>query len=110
MPITMLAIAGSARRGGAPGTLYVLEPDVPAAAPAAFADTHGLEPATVLGVVRARGGRQPVVRVLGCEPATGMDGEMILGLSRPVAAAVDEAVRLVEALVAELRGSAARHA
>jgi hydrogenase maturation protease len=93
-------------RGGAPGTLYVLEPDVRAAPAGTIADTHRLDPSTVLGLLCTLGDHQPVVRLVGCEPSAGSDDEMMLGLSAPVAAAVDEAVTLVEALVAELRDSA----
>ena len=56
-------------RGGVPGTLYVLEPDVPAFPMGALTDTHGLEPAKILGMVRTMGGRLPVLRLVGCEPS-----------------------------------------
>jgi hydrogenase maturation protease len=43
------------------------------------------------------------VRVIGCEPATiPPDGDILVGLSEPVAAAVDRAVDLVEELLGEL--------
>jgi hydrogenase maturation protease len=44
-----------------------------------------------------------VVRIVGCEPASfGPEGEGQAGLTEPVQAAVDEAVRLVQSLVREL--------
>jgi len=60
--------------------------------------------------VRALGGSLPMVRIVGCEPAYPAGDEMTMGLSAPVAAAVDEAVALVEALVAELREGVVRRA
>lgn len=96
-------------RGGAPGTLYVIEPGM-ATQPAVLGDTHGVEPREVLELVRAMDGRLPVLRIVGCEPAVvPEDGEMSMGLSAPVAGAIEGAVDLVESLVAELRGRP-RHA
>jgi len=65
-------------------------------------DAHSLDPAKVLRLAAALG--SPVKRVLlvGCEPQElgGEEGHM--GLSDPVRLAVDEAVPLVESLVAKL--------
>jgi len=94
-------------RGGVPGTLYVLEPDVPASAMGALTDTHSLEPTKIIGMVRTMGGRLPVLRLVGCEPSAAEDEDMTMGLSVPVAAAVDGAVELVESLIVELRGQVA---
>jgi len=105
-------------RGGAPGTVYVMELDdsaPPAPAPASrpgeltrptapdepprgipVLDAHGMQPDVVfsmLGILGADAGR---VLVVGCEPASTDPG---IGLSAPVAAAVDEAVRVVLDLV-----------
>jgi hydrogenase maturation protease len=90
-------------RGGTPGTLYVLEPDLgdaQAPAPEAMVETHGMTPDKVLQLVRALGGQPGAIRVVGCEPANfGSEEEPAMDLSEPVRAAVDEAVRLVESLV-----------
>lgn len=86
--------------GGAPGTLYTIEPDVDGddLAPAAV-EAHGLHPANVLRLVRAMGGTPGRVLVIGCEPAVvGRDGRM--GLSASVEAAVDEAVTTIESIIA----------
>lgn len=49
------------------------------------------------------GGQCPWVRVVGCEPATfGSEEDPAMGLSAPVEAALDEAVRLVESLIREI--------
>ena len=51
-------------------------------------------------------GRLPVLRIVGCEPAPPEEvGEMAMGLSAAVAAAVPEAVQIVEALVTQFQQS-----
>jgi hydrogenase maturation protease len=91
-------------RGGEPGTLYLLEASVDSGEPAI--EPHGMDPATVLRLVQALGGRPPRVLVVGCEPAAfGLDEEGQMGLSPPVAAAVDEAVHMIESLVSKLERS-----
>jgi hydrogenase maturation protease len=89
-------------RGSAPGTLYLVEPEIDDAA--AEPDGHGMSPVKVLAMARHLGGRMPRVLVLGCEPAEIMDleDELKADLSEPVRAALDEAVRMVEALLDEL--------
>jgi hydrogenase maturation protease len=92
-------------RGGPPGTLYVIEPDAAdledPEAPELLVETHGMNPLKVLRLVRSLGGEVEGIRVVGCEPATlGSEEEPAMGLSDVVRAAVDEAVRLVESLIA----------
>jgi hydrogenase maturation protease len=89
-------------RGGAPGTLYVIEPSLEPGE-AGF-DAHGMDPMAVLALARTLGGPLPRVLVVGCEPATrltGAEDEVVAELSEPVRAAVGEAVRMVESLVME---------
>jgi hydrogenase maturation protease len=89
-------------RGGSPGSLYVLEPEQGTGADPVVMNAHGLSPAQVLQLVQALGGSCPWLRVVGCEPATlGSEDDPVMGLSEPVRAAVDEAVRLIVALVEE---------
>lgn len=96
------------QRGGSPGTLYVIEPDLdetPGSA-GATVETHNLHPEKVLSLVRTLGGRPRCVSIVGCEPATfDPDENGWIGLSAPVEAAVDEAVSLVEALLQKLHGA-----
>ncbi len=91
-------------RGEAPGTLYVIEPQIDD--DTVSLDTHGMDPVKVLRLARELGPVPARVLVVGCEPLTRMSGdtaEELLGeLSEPVAAAVDGAVELVESLVREL--------
>jgi hydrogenase maturation protease len=89
-------------RGGAPGTLYVIEPELGDGE--VGVDAHGMNPVAVLALARTLGGPLPRVLVVGCEPATRMTGEedeVVAELSEPVRAAVGEAVRMVESLVVE---------
>ena len=90
-------------RGEAPGTLYVIEPDLEATQP--LLDAHAMDPVRVLGLARTLGTLPPRVLVVGCEPATAMsldDEELVMGLSPPVQAAMEKAVELVESVIADL--------
>jgi hydrogenase maturation protease len=80
-----------------PGTVRVLEPD-PVGDGAEPLDAHRMDPQSVLRMVADLGGEIGRVLVVGCPPADLADG---IGLSPPVAAAVDPAVRVVEDLIAE---------
>ena len=89
------------RPGGRPGTVYVLDAELPAGPAAGTApamDAHDLAPETVLALVPALGGTLPPVTVVGCEPEATEDG---MGLSDVVAAQVDVAARIVDDLVTE---------
>lgn len=92
-----LILVDASPRGGAPGTLYVIEPSG-APSPSAVADAHGLTPDAVLAWLERLGARPPRVVVVGCEPAS--LGES-MELSAPVAAVVDEAVRMTRDLALE---------
>jgi hydrogenase maturation protease len=90
-------------RGEAPGTLYVIEPEMDDAQVAL--DAHGMDPVKVLAMAQALGGPLPRTLVVGCEPLTRMTGEeqdVVAAVSEPVRAALDEGVRLVESLLDEL--------
>jgi hydrogenase maturation protease len=90
-------------RGQAPGTLYVIEPEVDP--DVAEFEAHGMDPVKVLALARTLGGELPRTLVVGCEPRTRMaldDEELRAELSPPVAAALDGAERLVRSLLDEL--------
>src|SRR5580658_4228245 len=69
-------------RGGQPGTVYVIEPALPAtqaagtagppgpAPAAAFFDGHGMQPDVVLSMLGTLGGQVGQVLIVGCEPAS----------------------------------------
>jgi hydrogenase maturation protease len=93
-------------RGEAPSTLYTIEPDLTelndAGAGGIMVDTHGMNPLKVLGMVKAMGGEFKRILLVGCEPLTLGGDEGLMGLSEPVERALDEAVRVVESLVAKI--------
>jgi hydrogenase maturation protease len=81
----------------APGTLFVLEPDLPAdQARPPGAGVHDLDVPGVFATVQALGGTLPRVLIVGCQPQTLHE---TLGLSPPVRAAVEPAAALVRTLV-----------
>jgi hydrogenase maturation protease len=87
-------------RGGNPGTIYVMEPDLPSSVNQEALDAHSMNPVAVLQLVGALGGEVGRLLVVGCEPETvepSAEGNM--SLSDPVHAAVDEAVRVIESLI-----------
>jgi hydrogenase maturation protease len=92
--------------GEAPGTLYVIEPDLKVLddpeAPHAVIEAHAMNPVSVLRMARAMNIKLKNVLLVGCEPETlgGEQGQM--GLSASVEAAVDRAVKLVESVVRKI--------
>ena len=90
-------------RGGAPGTVYVLEVDeLPEGG---GVEAHGMDPVRVLGLAGELGNVPERVLVVGCEPKTVMseeDEEVVVELSEPVRAAIQEAARQVEELLDDL--------
>lgn len=99
--VTILIDAAS--RGGPPGTLYVIEPDLTDDQLPTHTqlDGHKMDPLAVLAAAKQMGGQLNRVLLVGCEPEhLGNEDEGHLGLSKPVEAALDEAVRIVESLVA----------
>lgn len=89
--------------GQTPGTLSVIEPDLKVLdnpeAPQAAIEAHAMNPMNVLRMARAMNIELKNILLVGCEPETlgGEEGQM--GLSAPVEAAVDEAVKLIESVV-----------
>jgi hydrogenase maturation protease len=98
-----VVLLDAAPRGEAPGTLYVIAPEVDPEAVAV--ETHGMDPVRVLAMVQALGGKPPPTLVVGCEPQrypNPGDEEVDAVLSEPVRAALDEAIPVVESLLEEL--------
>jgi len=92
-------------RGEAPGTLYLIEPDMNEAGSSPQdiqLDAHNLDPAKVLRLAASLGGRQNRILLVGCEP-TPMDSEqdMAMGLSDAVGAAIPQALNMIESLLNE---------
>lgn len=88
--------------GEAPGTVSVIEPHLNEAdegVPVAL-DAHTMNPVNVLRLARTMGPISKRILLVACEPANlgGEEGHM--GLSESVSHAVDEAMQLVEKLIA----------
>ncbi|MEV5428124.1 hydrogenase maturation protease [Streptomyces sp. NPDC052701] len=96
----------AAPRGHRPGTLSLIEPDLPGATAAAPPpEAHGMDPARVLALAAHLGdGPLPRVLLLACEPRVGPTGDedVVPGLSEPVREAVDRAVTALHTLVPAL--------
>ncbi|HMC90598.1 MAG TPA: hydrogenase maturation protease [Gemmataceae bacterium] len=91
-------------RGGKPGTLYVLEPEIGASEATAstnvLVEAHDMDPAKVLCLAQALGSKVQRVLVVGCEPSKpATEDEMEMAMSPPVEAAADEAVVLIESII-----------
>jgi hydrogenase maturation protease len=131
---TAAILVDATARGGEPGTLYVIEPDLdngqagqadrdsrhsqhsqqsqhgqdgddPLAGNPMF-NAHGMQPDVVFSMLGMLDASARQVLVVGCEPASVDYG---IGLSAPVAAAVDPAVGLVLDLVAAAAESGDEH-
>jgi hydrogenase maturation protease len=91
---------------GVPGTLFVVEPDLnelnSGPAQGGFVEPHAMNPINVLRMAINMGGQLKRVLVVGCVPATFGPEEGKMGLSEPVTAAIDEAVKLVDSLVSRI--------
>lgn len=108
-----LVLVDAVSRGGPPGTLYLIEPDLAGIDPEkgveagrAAMDAHSMDPVKVLAFARALGARPIHTLLVGCETALLNESEdyaeMQMGLSEPVQAAIDEAVVMIDSLVEEL--------
>jgi hydrogenase maturation protease len=91
--------------GQPPGTVFVIEPDLnpaDAAEQQGVVETHGMNPVNVIRMAKAMSAPLKRLLVVGCEPESlgGEEGQM--GLSGPVQAALDEAVRVIESLVSRI--------
>jgi hydrogenase maturation protease len=90
-------------QGGLPGTVYLIDQADAAVPESVVIDGHRMTPDAVLallGTLSAGTGaaRPRRVVVVGCEPATVEEG---IGLSAPVSASLDEAVSVVQRLLAQ---------
>ena len=104
-----LIVVDAVDRGAAPGTVFVLEPDVPEPTSLdidewrdRFSNLHLAEPSRVFLLARALGVLPERVVLVGCQPLA--CDEFNQTLSAPVAAAVGLAVRRVSELASQARG------
>lgn len=94
-------------RKSTPGTLYTIEPDLheleEMAAASPLIETHGMDPAKVLALVKSMGGNFGRILLVGCEPQEiEADEDGRVGLSEPVSAAVSIAATVVESLIKQI--------
>ena len=94
-------------RGEAPGTLFVVEPDLAGlgtpTSPDMAMNPHGMDPVRVLNFAASISTISARVLVVGCEPKDfGDELEGRMGLSTPVQAVVEEASNIVEELIGSL--------
>lgn len=102
-----LVVVDAVERGSPPGTVHTLEVEVPDLADWPedkrsdfLADMHYTTPAKALILAKALGVLPPKVFILGCQP--GVYEDLGLGLSAPVAGAVEPAAQQVLGLVEQL--------
>jgi hydrogenase maturation protease len=110
-----LVLVDAVPRGGQPGTLYLIEPDLTNMTPEkggeagrVALDSHSMDPVKVLAYAQTLGAKPIRTLLVGCEPASlGGDDpmDMEMGLSEPVQAAVDEAIKMIDSLVADFLSS-----
>ena len=91
-------------RGEPAGTLYVIEPDLEnlGGPEEGAVEAHSMNPLNVLRLAQSMGGRLKRILLVGCEPGTLGPEEGQMGLSEPIEVAVEEAAKLIEALVGKI--------
>ena len=94
-------------RGGRSGQLFLLEPDLPDLAILTdterrdyFAETHYAAPLRALTLAREIGALPPIVRIIGCQPATTdtFGAPMCDAVSAAIGPATDLALDVIETL------------
>lgn len=89
--------------GEPPGTIFVVKPDLDQLDGFGIVESHAMDPVQVLRLVKQMGGAPPATLFLvGCEPADFGTDMGLMGLSEPVAAAVQPAAAKVEEIVHRL--------
>ena len=113
-PWNTVILVDALSRGEAPGTLYLVEPDLPCVGNSASAsmemNPHGMDPMRVLNLAASMGAIAAEVLIVGCEPNDfGQELEGRMGLSQPVQLAVEEAADMVEEVVGRILSKQASH-
>ena len=100
-----LVILDAVPMGEPPGTLAVIEPELDPtssseiAGEAPMVDAHTMNPDVVLATLRRLGGSVEKILIVGCQPASPLDG---MGLTPAVAGVVEDATQLCLQLVSEM--------
>ena len=98
----LFVLIDAAPRGEAPGTVSVLEVELPSPEAQPVIDAHSLTPDAIFGLLSSLGGQPGRNLVVACEPA---DVEPGMGLTDPVREALPHAVRAVEEILAQATGT-----
>jgi hydrogenase maturation protease len=98
----LFVLVDAAPRGEVPGTVSVLEVELPSPEAQPVIDAHSLTPDAIFGLLSSLGGHAGRNLVVACEPAE-VDAGM--GLSDPVREALPHAVRAVEEILAQATGA-----
>jgi hydrogenase maturation protease len=113
-PWDAVIIVDAMPRGEAPGTLFVVEPNLAALRDPTSSDMalnpHGMDPVRVLNLAASMGAISAQILIVGCEPNDfddELDGRM--GLSSLVQASVEEAANMVEELVERMLAAKKLH-
>jgi hydrogenase maturation protease len=101
----LFVLVDAAPRGEAPGTVSVLEVELPSPEAQPVIDAHSLTPDAIFGLLSSLGGHSGRNLVVACEPAE-VDAGM--GLSDPVQEALPHAVRAVEEILAQATGASSQ--
>jgi hydrogenase maturation protease len=102
----LFVLVDAAERGEPPGTVTVLEAELPEGQSLIrpVIDAHSLAPDDIFALLASLGGRPGRSVIVACQPADIGAG---MGLSEPVREAVPHAVRAVEEILAAAGGSGA---
>jgi hydrogenase maturation protease len=102
-PYELVILVDACPRGAEPGSVYLIEPELTDDDEPAQLEGHSMNPTAVLRAVRALGGSTAKILLVGCEPADlgGEDGK--LGLTPQVESAVDQAIGMIERVIAAER-------
>ena len=90
-------------RGGEPGTIFVLQPDLNELECAAVpVEAHVMDPVRVLALAHSMGAQLRNIYIVGCEPETFGPEEGQMELSPAVEAAVEPAIEVIGSLISKL--------
>ena len=105
-PWDLVIIVDALARGEAPGTLYVIEPELNGPASAAL-NPHGMDPVRVLSLAGSMGTISAQILVVGCEPHDfGDELEGRMGLSSAIQGVVEAASDMILDLAATRQANA----
>jgi hydrogenase maturation protease len=102
-PYELIILVDASPRNSEPGSLYVIEPDLPQIfrQDPVVTNAHTMDPVSVLRLANTLGTVSSRIILVACEPETLGGDEGKMGLSEPVSKAAAEAVHVIEGLIAK---------